>query len=261
VWALVGRHRLEYTVSGRGTPVVVIEPGFGGRASGWSSVAARIAQYTTVLTYDRAAYGRSSRATDRRTPDQIAHDLRGVLDAAGVACPVVLVGHSFGGIVVRAYAAAFEDDVAGMVLVDASTEGQDRVLGPVRSRRMRFRQMITPAQLLLSRSSARNGADRHTILREWRTLHRDMAPHLAEGGFGDRPLVVLTQAPLPELTWWQSWHDMHVRQTELSTRAVHVVATTPGHYIHRVQPDLVAHAVQAVVDAVRFDAPLTMSVD
>lgn len=223
-------------------------------------MAARIAQYTTVLTYDLAAYGRSSRATDRRTPDQIARDLRGVLDAAGVGRPVVLVGHSFGGVVVRAYAAAYGEEIAGMVLVDASTEGQDRVLGPARSRQMQFRRMITPAQLVLSRSSSRGGADRRTILREWRTLHRDLPPHLAAGGLGDRPLVVLTQAaPSPELAWWQSWHNMHVRQVELSTRALHVVATTPGHYIHRVQPDLVARAIQTVVDAVRTHAPPTMT--
>ena len=47
----VGRHRIEATVYGSGTPAVVIEPSFGGSAAEWEAIAERIAGETTVVAY------------------------------------------------------------------------------------------------------------------------------------------------------------------------------------------------------------------
>src|SRR5579859_4837920 len=117
VMVSVGRHRLEETVFGSGTPAVVIEPSFGGAAEDWAKIAQALAGETTVVTYDRAPYGASSAAQDARSPRDIAADLAGLLAGLGVTGPLVLVGHSAGGIYVRAYAAGHLDRVAGMVLV------------------------------------------------------------------------------------------------------------------------------------------------
>ena len=114
----VGRHRLETTVFGSGEPAVVVEPSLGGYAAAWRNIATTIAQDTTVVTYNRAPYGASSPARDSRRPREIADDLHGVLKALGVTGPLVLVGHSIGGIYLRTYAALHMDQIAGMVLVD-----------------------------------------------------------------------------------------------------------------------------------------------
>jgi len=256
--AIVGAHTLSYTVVGHGSPTVVIEPGFGDDSSGWQPMAQRLADLTSVLLYDRAAYGTSSRAQDARSGADVGRDLAGVLDAAGVPRPVVLVGHSFGGVLARAYTAAHDADVAGMVLVDSSTEGQGAVLGPVSTPRMRLRRAMSPAQFVLSSRRSRNGADRRSILREWRTLHRLIPPYLAAGALGDRPLAVLTAAPEPG-RWWQTWHGMHRDFLALSLNATHVVAQRPGHYIQRVQPDLVEAAIRAVVTSARSGATLNIA--
>src|SRR6202044_4037327 len=108
-----GRHRIEATVFGDGSPAVVIEPSFGGSAAGWRSIAETLAADTTVVTYDRAPYGASSRAADRRTPADIAGDLHAVLQTLGLSAPLVLVGFSAGGLYVRKYAAMYPADVAG----------------------------------------------------------------------------------------------------------------------------------------------------
>jgi pimeloyl-ACP methyl ester carboxylesterase len=73
----IGPHRISVTVSGAGGPAVVIEPAFGGSAQSWEAVARTLSEETTVVTYDRAAYGTSSRAMDGRTPREIARDLHG----------------------------------------------------------------------------------------------------------------------------------------------------------------------------------------
>jgi pimeloyl-ACP methyl ester carboxylesterase len=75
---------------------------------------------TRVCTYDRARYGWSEPDPEPRSGEQIVDELEMLLDAAGEAGPYVLVGHSFGGLVVLMYAEHHPDDVAGVVLIDSS---------------------------------------------------------------------------------------------------------------------------------------------
>ena len=190
----VGPHRIEATVLGSGTPPVVIEPGFGGTAASWRAVAEAVAEDTTVVIYDRAPYGASSRAQDARTPRDIARDLNGVLDALGIDGPVVLTGHSAGGIYVRAFAGLYDGRVAGMVLVDSSHEAGEQEVIPELSWRFRvLKRIVLPVVLMLPRK-ARSGADRRSLIREDRSFNRLTASDkvLAAGALGDRPLTVIT---------------------------------------------------------------------
>jgi pimeloyl-ACP methyl ester carboxylesterase len=240
---------------------VVIEPSFGGAAGNWEKIARTLAEETTVVTYDRAPYGASSAARDARTPRDIAADLDGLLRALGVTGPAVLVGHSAGGLYVRAYAAAHLDRVAGMVLVESSHEGQRPVLDPLRSARNRLdAARVIPAIIRESRRS-RRGGDRRSIIREWRTFRRVTAapPALPPAGLGDRPLVVLTCAPgdptVPD-RMYQAWYDLHRDLAELSANSRHVLSDSPNHYLHLGDPDLVATAIGDVVRCARSGARL-----
>ena len=78
-----------------------------------------IGRFARVLSYDRAGLGWSDPATQPRTLANIVEELRSLLHAAGVAPPYILVGHSFGGLVVRYFAAQHPEEVAGILLVDA----------------------------------------------------------------------------------------------------------------------------------------------
>src|ERR1700742_3805902 len=165
VMITVGRHQLAATVFGEGTPVVVIEPSFGGAAEDWEKIAQALADETTVITYDRAPYGASSAAQDARTPHDIAADLDGLLRELGVTGPVVLVGHSAGGIYIRAYAAEHLERVAGMVLVESSHEGQRPVLDPLRSARNRLVTALTVPSIIRESRESRRGGDRRSVIR------------------------------------------------------------------------------------------------
>ncbi len=86
---------------------------------------ARTPGVRTVL-YDHRSHGRSGRsAPERSTIDQLGRDLLTVLDAVVPDGPVVLVGHSMGGMTVMALADAhpelFGDRVAAVALVSTST--------------------------------------------------------------------------------------------------------------------------------------------
>ena len=257
----VGRHQLTTTVFGEGTPTVVIEPSFGGAAEDWEKIARTLGEETTVITYDRAPYGASSAARDARTPRDIAADLDGLLRELGVTGPLVLVGHSAGGIYIRAYAAAHLDRVAGMVLVESSHEGQRPVLDPLRSRKDRLDTALVIPSIIRESRAQRRGGDRRSIIREWRTFCRATAsaPTLPSGGLGDRPLIVLTCAPgdpaVPDLVY-QAWHALHKDLAGLSVNSRHVVSNSPEHYLNFGDPELVITAIRAVVRCARSGARL-----
>lgn len=99
-------------------PTVVFESGIAASSQNWLEVQRRVAEYARTVSYDRAGLGWSCESDCARTPGNIARELREVLRAAGVEGPFVIVGHSFGGLVARRFAAEYADKVTGVVLVD-----------------------------------------------------------------------------------------------------------------------------------------------
>jgi pimeloyl-ACP methyl ester carboxylesterase len=253
----VGRHRIEATVYGAGSPTVVIEPSFGGSAGEWRAIAERIAGEATVVAYDRAPYGASSRAADRRSTGQIVADLEGVLSGLGITGPLILVGHSMGGVYLRAFAARHLDRVAGMVLVDSSHEGQWAVLPPHYSLKNRLLgSLLVPQIVFFSRRKWRGGADRWSLVREYLTFKRLTAADapLAAGGLGDRPLAVLTRGPeAPDAPdgLWREWYALQCELAGLSGNSAHLISDSPQHYLNEGDPDLIVAAVADVIRCAR----------
>src|SRR5687767_9865804 len=115
----IGGRSLFISCTGTGTPTVVLEAGSGNTADTWVSVQPEVARFTRVCSYDRAGLGQSDPApTGVRTVQDSVDDLHALLGAAAISGPVVLVGHSLGGLIVRLYASQYPDEVAGAVLVD-----------------------------------------------------------------------------------------------------------------------------------------------
>jgi hypothetical protein len=108
---------------GQGSPTVVLETGHptpGGIPDfDGSTFVEEIATQTTVCAYDRAGTGASDAAPNKpRSADDVIHDLHALLEAARVDAPYVLVGASFGGMIVTYYTAQYPDEAAGVVLLD-----------------------------------------------------------------------------------------------------------------------------------------------
>jgi pimeloyl-ACP methyl ester carboxylesterase len=115
----VNKRQMHIHVTGEGAPTVVFESGMGASCLSWTLVQPQVAQFTRAVSYDRAGHGWSDPVRERRTAEQIAQELHTLLDAAVVPGPYVLVGHSFGGYVNRAFAHMYRNEVVGMVLVDS----------------------------------------------------------------------------------------------------------------------------------------------
>ncbi len=116
----IGGCRLHSIVRGQGTPTVILEPALSGFSLQYMHIHPAVAEFTRVMAYDRAGQGWSEPGQIPRTPDHLASELKALLVELNLQPPYVLVGHSFGGLLTRIYAGLHPDDVAGMVLVDAT---------------------------------------------------------------------------------------------------------------------------------------------
>ena len=137
VYQCIGSHRdrLRYSGSGRlvtiregcrlylleqgsGGPTVLFEAGIGATNLNWRHIQKTVARFTGTASYDRGGLGFSSRCRTARTPANIAAELHDLLKRADIKPPYVLVGHSFGGLVMRRFALLYPEEVLGVVLVD-----------------------------------------------------------------------------------------------------------------------------------------------
>src|SRR5271165_6780990 len=132
-----GDRKMYLECRGTGSPTVVFVSGLKGSAEDWKistkqselAVFGEVAKITRACAYDRPGTpveekpSRSDPVPQPTTAGDAVADLHALLSAAGEAGPYVLVGHSYGGLVVRLYASTYPQDVSGLVLVDALTEG------------------------------------------------------------------------------------------------------------------------------------------
>jgi pimeloyl-ACP methyl ester carboxylesterase len=114
----LGGFRLHLHCTGARSPAIVLDAALGASSLSWSLVQPELAKWSRVCSYDRAGFGWSDAGPMPRTAGRIADELRTLLDRGGVRPPFLLVGHSFGGLVVQIFAQRFRSETAGMVLVD-----------------------------------------------------------------------------------------------------------------------------------------------
>jgi pimeloyl-ACP methyl ester carboxylesterase len=99
-------------------PTALFESGIGATSQNWLKVQREVAMQMRAISYDRAGLGWSTATVSNATPQALARELRVLLDAAGIPGPYLVVGHSYGGLVARRFAADYRELVMGLVLVD-----------------------------------------------------------------------------------------------------------------------------------------------
>jgi pimeloyl-ACP methyl ester carboxylesterase len=273
----VGGYKMHIDCTGQGSPVVVLDAGLGDSYVSWRKVQPEIAKLTTVCSYDRAGLGFSDASPHPRTSKIIAEELHTLLHNAGVAFPVILVGHSMGGYDVRLFASLYRNEVAGMVLVDASHSEQQKRFPPALNdldaswlREEEFLEFATPfgiPRLLgfcgpdpVLRAAECNFHSAREGVAELKAFPESAAQTAATGSLGDLPLLVLSHDPgtaqpdLPEdlvKPTNDAWQQMQTELAQLSTRGTQVIAKNSGHYVQLDRPDVVIDGVRNVVGQVR----------
>jgi pimeloyl-ACP methyl ester carboxylesterase len=276
----VNGHLMHINCMGEGGPTVILEAANLGMSAHWVRVQQQLAQTTRVCAYDRAGMGWSEPGPEPRDARQISSELHALLKgAADTEGPYVLVGHSYGGLYARMYAARYSDETAGVVLVDSShpeqftrtQEGramyeQTRRMGAVipwltRLGVIRLTNFYPAHPDLPSQQRAQieafNSSTQQVVTTadEFRATPETNTQVSNMGNLGDKPLAVLSageQSP--------SWLEMQAELAALSPDSIHRVvegATHESLLYDKGDSKVTSAEIEQVVDAVRTGRPLT----
>ena len=246
---------------GAGTPTVVLVSGLGDSSEAWSTPAEpdsdlptvydEVAGFARVCAYDRPGTSERTTTVAQPTSAQIsAADLEKLLTASGENGPFVLVGHSYGGPIIRLFASDHPEQVAGLVIVDGLSDDLGAALTPEQT--AVFEQLNTPSQ------PDAEFFDYANLVGQLRGS--EPVP--------DVPVIVLT-ADTPQLTPEilasgqlpagvdqafadALWAAQLAAQDLLPAKfahATHVTDTQSNHYIQLGNPQLVIDSIREVVDA------------
>ncbi|MFY0529010.1 alpha/beta hydrolase [Archangium gephyra] len=273
----VGGHRLHLHCLGEGRPTVVLESGANSMSSGWAWVQSEVAKTTRVCAYDRAGNAWSEPGQGPHDAAHVVEQLHTLLANAGESGPLVLVGHSLGGLFVRLYADRYPEQVAGMVLLDASHPDQlERLPGSARKQfELGVKMMaLMPALVqvglvratglfdamgrgLPERAFAEAAAFASTP-RHMEAAHDEMlawddsaAQVRATRGLGDRPLLVVSAgaaAGAPELV--PAFQALHREMVSLSSRGEYRLIPEANHLSLLTDQAHARQASAAVLDVV-----------
>ena len=257
----VGGYRLHVDCTGSGGPTVVLFNGLQATSANWARIAPAVARSGRVCAYDRAGQGWSEDAPQPQDGHQAAADLHMLLERAGERGPYVLVGHSIGGDHAMTYAARHPQQVAGMVLLDATDPyrvggGPPRAIAVLPSLARLGVGRLLPASSWSALPEPAAGQVRtfNSNPRGWRnvrdentTLPALLTQARALTTLGDTPLVVLTATGHEADPAWIAGQE---RMAALSTNS----ASRHADARHEALLDEergAASSVQAVADVVR----------
>jgi len=279
----VGGYRLHLNIMGqeKGGPTVLLDAGMVSFSSNWAWVQPEVAKVARVVAYDRAGLGWSDPGLKARDAGNSASELHAALVKLGIAGPYVLAGHSYGGLAVRAFAALYRDEVAGMVLVDGSHPDQwvrlgvsskmvgvGNKVGGFLARFGLFRIVngeyklladgLPPqqyAELMAFAGSPRALSVAGDAALVWDDITRPLVNNA--GSLGDRPLVVLSVTEQPrrgaQLT------ELQAELPALSSNSQHITvqgAYHEGLLSQREYARFVTEAILHVVETLRAGKPL-----
>ena len=118
----IGGRKLHLYCLGQADPgqaPVILVADSGESFYSWWNLQHQLASSGLVCSYDRSGYGWSEAGTGPRTTSALAEELQALLEAAGLQHPYLLVGHGFGGLIVRQYALDYPQEVEALVLANS----------------------------------------------------------------------------------------------------------------------------------------------
>ena len=103
-------------------PTIIFESGLGNGLDVWEQTISRLDNRYSYLCYDRAGLGKSDLSSAEQSVDSAFSDLQLLIEASKVQPPFILVGHSYGGVLIQHFAEELGKQCCGLVLVDASDQ-------------------------------------------------------------------------------------------------------------------------------------------
>lgn len=238
-FALVEGHKMHYQSKGAGAITVIFESGHWSDLHDWDKVFDDVAKFAKVFRYDRMGYGLSDLAETPRSFDQMARELHALLQKARISPPYVLVGHSLGGTLIRAYTSLYKTEVKGLVFVDPFNEF---VMNGWSAEQKKRTAEALDSSLLDAPPAAI--AEAKFFGSEW----LNDFPHIRSfGALPDVPMILLGAGKDRPPTWEKSITEFYENKMHHLSESRLILIPNSPHYIQNFEPSLIIESVRRVV--------------
>lgn len=290
----VNGHAMRLDCAGTGEPTIVLDAGLGNDGLIWGGVQPVLSRTTRVCSYDRAGFGLSDALPGPRDANHIADELHGLLTAAKVDGPVVLMVHSIAGVYLRAYATRYPAQLKGLVIVDGSTplQNHDPAFAALdaKNKTSAWKDLFTRIamvsgipRLLGVCSLANSGLDLQAagfdrlaaklqgedecheqfaaVDAEMKTFDQSGEETVHAGPFGSLPILIFSHDPASAASnpsrgnVEKAWAQMQANEKRLSTRSQQIIAKGSGHYIQLERAALIDQQVAQFIRQIRGTSP------
>jgi pimeloyl-ACP methyl ester carboxylesterase len=245
----VGGCRLNFTIFQGSETTILFEVGGGADSSMYTSFLEHLTQETgaTVVTYDRAGFGKSDLPSKTYNQVEETHWLMNGLHQLNLSDDLFMMGHSYGGWRIRLTASMFPGAVAGMIFVDPfTTEFVDRLGVDYLDQ-----HPMCPKDPPFDTSNPK------TLTKNQRGLFRMVKEGLGPKVEVMRATSIPKAIPVRIITsgepWWHTskeslaWREAHEQMAASIPDAVLIVAEGCDHLIPEKQPELIVQAVEDVI--------------
>lgn len=243
-------NQINYEKKGNGSPTIVMVSGYGGSLNSFDSVFNKLSKLTTVVRYSRAGLGKSSYENVGKDFDTMVLELESLIQSLSIDERIVLIGHSYGGLIIRSYAKRHPEKVCGLLFDDSTFEDYFDRLTPIENDAEKI-EMKEHEDL----NSRKPMDDEFRSL--WKVWHSsdnwtkwfDPMPQV--------PTVVLTSMKITKSglrandKLMDARYSAHSIWTKNKPFSVQIGLTNAGHFIHKDNPKVFVESVNMLLSAIR----------
>ncbi|MGP4949329.1 MULTISPECIES: alpha/beta hydrolase [Bacillus] len=271
-------------MKGSSKQTVVIQTGMTCSFYDWLPIIEKLSQHFTVVSYHRPGYGKSELGNDSRTTLQVTKELHLLLQKLDIHEPIILIGHSYGGLCAQHFAMLHEDKLQALILVDSTSMNLHRldelhlpISDQTDSDDMWLQKYNTYSKMDIDMLSNElkpilaNQSRQYIEFSTSPTLYKATASELSTWKNCARsikelyktlevPLIVIGRDPQYSITQLTEggmqkeeatqleamWQELIHEQLQLSINSQYILAEHAGHGIENDRPDIIIEAVQSV---------------
>ncbi|MDA2214903.1 alpha/beta hydrolase [Bacillus cereus group sp. Bc227] len=275
---------IEVFIKRSSKQTVVIQTGMGCSFYDWLPIIEKLSQHFTVVSYHRPGYGKSELGNHSRTTLQATKELHTLLEKLDIYEPIILIGHSYGGLCAQHFAMLHEDKLQSLILVDSTSMNLHRL----DELHLPISDQTDSDDIWLQKYNTYSKMDVHMLYNELKpilanqskqyiefstspSLYKATASELCEWKNCARsikelyktletPLIVIGRDPQYSITQLTEggmpkeeatqlelmWQELIHEQLQLSIHSQYILAEHASHGIENDRPDIIIEAVQSM---------------
>lgn len=236
-----------YLSKGNGNPVIVFISGLGPTMDDFQQLQKMLSKTNRTICYDRAGIGNSEPSGNERNLANISAELNQMLDAIGINTPVLLVGHSRGGLIARYFVDTYPNNVCGMVLIDPALPEHKWLKRQLRTESEKkefdafYNSFITDSINYTA-----------TIRNEFKnTFRNDSADVFGKGFPLNLPITIIGSSQVTKDKYSKAETDLKINLLEgylkINPKIKLMLTNKSGHFIYDTEPKLVSTEILTLV--------------